>query len=116
MGAHWGPYGGFFFDEGKNENFWPRMMLIKLNSQSFSLFQEPLQALLRHLGGQFGPFGAHLESLVTPSRPSGGSSKYNYGAPAKTFGPLGGTLRGPFGPLGVLLESSVAPSIPFEAH
>ncbi len=90
-GGHRGPYGEFFFDKRKNDYFWPRMMLLKSNLQSFDLFQEPLQALLRHLGGQFEPFGALLESLVIPSRPSGGSSKYNYRAPAKTFGPLGGT-------------------------
>ena len=47
------------------------MMLLRFNSQSLSLFQEPLKALLRHLGGQFGLFGPLLESLVTQSRPIG---------------------------------------------
>ena len=90
-GAHRGPYVKFFIDERKNYNFWPGMMLLKLNLQIFNLFQEPLQALLRHLGAQLGPFDTLLESLVTPPRPSVGSSRYNYGAPAKTFGPLGGS-------------------------
>ena len=46
IGAHIGDF-FFFFDERKNDNFWPGMMLIKLNLQTFSLFQEPLQVLLR---------------------------------------------------------------------
>ena len=55
-GAHRGPYGKFFFDERKNDNFWLGMMLLKLNSQSFSLYQEPLQALLRPIWALLKPF------------------------------------------------------------
>ena len=41
-GAHRGPYEGFFHLTKGKKNFLPVMMLLRFNSQSFSLFQEPL--------------------------------------------------------------------------